>query len=291
MLWVPKKGPLRIETNYGSAAVTAGFGTQVTTHATSASTKGNVAQLIAATAFDAYYVVVQAWGYGAAATTRKCCLDIMIGAATEEVLIPDLLAGAAGEFGATIGPGAKVWEFPLYIPAGSRLGARAAGTTVNNSELWVCISLYGGDGYPPWRVGEKVTTYGIGTVPAGKACPAGTGATDGNFDTQLVASTTYDHFAFVPSLQAPTDTTIITNYRNLNFGVGSAADPTNVKPIGGGNQGWCFKMDTNETMSGPYPSMPAYQDVPAGTELCARLSSNSSDDAAAWEIACHAVGP
>jgi hypothetical protein len=214
----------------------------------------------------------------------------MIGAATEEVLIPDLLAGHCGDFAAD-GPGPKIWEFPLYIPAGSRLGARAAGTTVNNSELWVCIRLLGGDGYPPFRVGEKVTTYGIGTLPAGKACPAGTSGTDGAFDNQIVASTTCDHFAFVPSLQGPTDTTLIVNYRNLNFGVGSAADPTNVIPIGGSSQGWQFKMDTTEHVSGPWPSMPAFQDVPAGSEICARLSSSGVDDAAAWEVACHAVGP
>src|SRR5688572_8364682 len=87
-------------------------GTVVTT-GTPAATKGAAVQLIAATAFDAYWVRVVASDYGLAATDAQGALDIMIGAATEEVIIPDLLMGGCGTFGAVTNKSAKMWDFPL----------------------------------------------------------------------------------------------------------------------------------------------------------------------------------
>src|SRR5947207_7473018 len=109
MFWVPQKGPLRVDHNTGSAG-SANIGTSVTTGASSA-TKGTPATLISSTAFDAYWVVVMAHSYASSTVASDGSLDILIGAPTEEILIPDLLMGYCADPSIFVGLG-KIWQFP-----------------------------------------------------------------------------------------------------------------------------------------------------------------------------------
>jgi hypothetical protein len=277
MLWTPKKGKLLRETNLGSVGAVAP-GTAVSTGG-GASTKGTPAQLIASTLFDAYKVKIWAWGYGASGVSSACALDILIGSATEEVIIPNLLAGFCGSMGGGAGKG-KHWEFPLYIPAGSRLAVQAAGERVSTS-LQVGIELYGGDGYPPWRVGGKVTTYGMGTVPDGTPIAPGVSGAEGAW-TQVVASSSEDHFAFVPSFQLTATISSGARALSVDIGAGAAAE----SEIGGPYQ---YDTDTTEIMGGHYSGEPAFQDVPAGTRLAMRASSSSTNTGMTFNGVIHAM--
>lgn len=265
MLWTPKQGILRVEHNTGAVGAT-NIGTTVTTGASS-STKGAVAELIASTSFDAYWMRVFATKYGGvAATAAQGCLDILIGAATEDVLIPNLLMGYCGGVG---GRGAKVWDFPLHVPAGSRLSAQAAGIRTSTN-LYVAVYLYGGDAYPPWRVGGHVTTYGIGTVPDGTTVTPGSSGAEGSW-TEITASTTSGHFCLVPSFQCSGDTAIQAANVVVDLGVGSATESQIA-------EGYWFGTDTAEGMDGPYPSMPCFFDIPSGTRLVMRASHQGTPD-------------
>ena len=286
MLWVPQKGIVRVEHSFGGTSSTTP-GTSVTTGG-AAATKGTAVQLIASTSFDAYWIRVVATSYGLSATTSRGCLDILIGAATEEVLIPNLLMGFCGGAGSgtTTGCGAKTWEFPLYIPAGTRIAAQVAGDRTTTA-MRVGVFLYGGNGYPPFRVGSKVTTYGIGTVPAATSVTPGASGAEGAW-TQIAASTSEDHFAFVPSLQPPTGDTTLTpiKWTFLDMGIGAATEEALV----GAEQSYMFRVDSGELMEGPVNSFPCFQDVPSGTRLAARLSSGGAlDTVATQEVAIHAV--
>jgi hypothetical protein len=276
MLWVPKKGVLRKEDNLGSVG-SATPGTSVTTGAASG-TKGTTTQLIASTSFDAYWLRVTANSVGLSATGSDCALDILIGAATEDLLIPNLLAGGAGGDTGSNFAGWKVWDFPLYIPAGSRLSAAAASLRLS-AAIRVGVQLIGGDGYPPWRVGSKVTTYGMGTVPNGTAITPGASGAEGTF-TQLTAATSEDHFAFVPSFQCTNDTTMNNRYLQVDLGIGAATE----EQIGT----WWFGTNAAEAVAGPFDSMPAYQDVPSGTRLAMRASNSGVNDAG-YDGVVHAV--
>jgi len=266
MLWVPKKGVLRREDNMGSVG-SATPGTAVTSGAT-ASTKGTTTQLIASTSFDAYMLRVYAITCGLTVTASQTALDILIGAATEDLLIPNLLMGYAGSDSGSNYSGWKVWEFPLYIPAGSRLSAAIASARTATA-MQVGIELIGGDGYPPWRVGSKVTTYGMGTVPDGTAITPGASGAEGSY-AQLTAATSEDHFAFVPSFQITGDTTC--NNRNIQVDLGAGAATED--QIGS----WWFVTNAAEGMSGPFNSTPAYIDVPSGTRLAMRASNSGAND-------------
>lgn len=276
MLWVPKKGPLRVEHNTGAVG-TATPGTSVTTSGT-ASVKGTPAELIAATAFEAYWLTVVAANYGASATDAQCAMDILIGGATEDILIPDLLAGGCGDVSSQA-HGPKIWQFPLYIPAGSRLAVQAAGARLSTAfQVWVY--LYGGDGYPPFRVGSKVTTYGISTVPNGTTVAPGASGAAATF-TQMTASTSEDHFALVPSFQVGADTVWVAGSVLVSLGVGAATADI----VG---SGYWFMKDQTEKMGGPLPSMPTFVDVPAGSRLTLGASHSGVNDAS-YSGCIHAV--
>lgn len=276
MLWIPQKGKLRVEHNTGTVG-TATPGTSVTTGGT-ASTKGTPAQLIASTSFDTYWMTVIASNYGNATTASQGCLDILIGAATEEVLIPNLLMGYCGSIAAT-GLGPKRWDFPLYVPAGSRLAAQAAGARTSTA-LRVWIFLYGGTVSPGFRVGTSVTTYGISTVPDGTAITPGASGAEGSF-TQITASTLREHFALTPSFQVTGDTTINQRAFAVDLGVGAATESEVLQSA------W-FLTDSGEFMSGPVNNMPAFADVPSGTRLTMRASCSGALDGG-YNGAIHAV--
>jgi hypothetical protein len=251
------------------ASVTTGAGT---------STKGTAVQLIAATAFDAYWVTVVVSGYGGSTSASDGCLDILAGAATEEVIIPNLLMGGCGNYVNAAGA-PKSWSFPLYIPAGTRLAAQAAGRRTATA-MNVCIYLYGGTGVPAFRVGGKVTTYTVTTVPNGVAITPGASGAEGAW-TEMTASTSEDHFAFVPSFQVGNDTTQTINALAVDVGVGAATEEEMMGQF-------FFKTDDTERISGPSPQFPIFQDVPASTRLVMRASNSGINDSA-YDGAIHAV--
>ena len=144
-----------------------------------------------------------------------------------------------------------------------------------------------GHGYPPFRVGSRVDTYGIGTVPAGTTITPGASGAEGAW-TQVTASTTVDAFAFVPSMQPPTGDTTLTPIKitYMDLGVGAATEEN----LMGAEQSYQFMVDTGEMCSGPTPNMPCFQDVPAASRLVARLSASGAlDTVTTQEVAIHAV--
>lgn len=274
-LWIPQKGDLRDhDHNYGTVGA-ATLGTQVTTGAGS-STKGTAVELITSTAYESYLIEVHATLLGLSATASEGCLDILIGAATEEVLIPNLLCGytadpAAGRLG-------RSWLFPLYIAKGTRIAAQAASLRTATA-FRVGVRLYGGNGIPPFRYGTKVTTYGIGTVPNATAVTAGASGAEGSF-TQITASTTENHFAIVPSMQCTGVTNMKSRAMFLDVGFGAATEEEIMQSV-------VYTTGSDEMISGPIRALPHIQDIPSGTRLTARLSGSGTLDT--YEVALHCV--
>ena len=279
MLWVPQKGIVQVQHNAGEVGDVT-IGAAVTTGATSP-VKGTPVEIFASTSFDAYRIIIFARRYGLAATASDACLDILTGAATEEVLIPNLLAGCSGD--PAVNASERVgrsWDFPLYIPAGSRIAAQAAGDRVSTA-MDVAVYLYGGHGIPPWRVGSKITTYGIGTVPDATTIVAGATGAEGAW-TQIVASTSEAHFALFPGFSFNSDTSTSSRCVQVDIGHGAATEEEVVN-----GSGWMFLNDNAEMMSGPWPCVPAFQDVPSGTRLTMRASCSGTADT--YMGAIHAV--
>lgn len=276
MIHIPHQSGERLRQDNMGGVGTATLGTAVTTGA-SASTKGTPAELFSATDFDTDRVIIIASNYGLSATNSAGSLDILIGAATESILIPDLLMGYCGAIG-QLGAGPKIWDFPLHIPAGSRIAAQAAGDRTSTA-MQVGMILYGG-GLPFGPVGTKVTTYGMGTVPTGTAITPGASGAAGAW-TQIAAATTEDHFALIPSFQINNDTSMSVRAYALQLGVGATTEEQLAETY------W-YAMDGNEFIAGPIIATPAYRNIITGTRLAVRASDSGANDAG-YSVVIHAM--
>lgn len=275
MLWIPQKGALKVVTNMGVVGSTTP-GASVTTGA-AAATKGAPVELLSAAtvAFDVFWLTIVAHGYAVNAGRSEGAMDILAGAATEDVLIPNLLFGNCGTWATGRH---KWWDFPVYIPAGTRISVQAAGQRTATA-FRVGIYAYGGVSCPPWRVASKVVTYGV-SVPGGTALTPGTSGAQGSF-TQITAATSEAHWGIVPSLQAGNDTGLAANALAMTVGVGAATE----EQVGGP---YSWTTETAETLMGPTPSFPMMEDIPSGTRLAARASASGST-ADALEVALHCL--
>ena len=190
MLLIRPTGLSAIETHVsGTNNETATFSISVTANA-STNTKGNYTQLIAATTYASYGIMVQLAGLQTTASTnQRCLVDIALGAATAEVvIIPNLTCGNVSDYVAASSRGA-FYYFPIYIPAGVRVAARCqASTTVDIVNVAVRL-FQRPTGEATW-FGSRVTAYGADTTNS-----RGTSVTpaQNGFGTvvQITASTTY----------------------------------------------------------------------------------------------------
>lgn len=263
-LHVPQKFGLLYESSFTAGDAT--FGTSVTTGATSSS-KGSVTQLIASTGFDAFFVVVTCSEIHAANTASATCVDIY--ADDTEIIIPDLLAGGAGT-ASGLQAAFKTWWFPLYVKSGTKISAAAASDRTSTA-MRVLVELYGGTSFPPCRVAQKVTTYGIGTLPSGTTITPGTGGAEGSW-TQITSSTSADHWGVVPSLQMATgDAAWHNRTMNADIGIGAASSEEQI------GEGYWWHVSAGENFNGALNPMPLIQDIPSGTRLAMRVSNNGPD--------------
>jgi len=223
---------------------------------------------------DSWGIMINISATGASATAAEACADILIGGATDDVLIPALICGYAGTNG-----GGYSYFFPLAIPQGLRIAATLASVRTSITAR-IIVNLYGGSP-APWRTGNKVTTYGtqINGARGQAVVPTASGGTASV--TQMTASSTYDHFAFLPGFQPATDTTI-TPAGAVNIGIGTGA--ATEERIGT----WWFTKTTAEDCTGPLFSLPVFQEVTAGTRLT-MLASNSGANDAAYDGLIYAV--
>ena len=274
MLWTTGSGRYPdIITNLGIVGTTTP-GTGVPSNATTL-LDGAVTECISAAnnTQNSWAIEVYVTNTGASAVASEACIDILIGGATDDVLIPALICGAA-----VVGHSTRRYWFPLHIPSGVRIAAQLASVRTSIT-AGVVITLYGGSP-PPFRVGRKVTTYGtqINNARGQAVTPAQSGATASV--TQMTASTTEDHFAFLPGFQVSTDTTVNQRLHNIGIGVGASTE----QRIGT----WLFGAAAVEDMGGPDPSLPTFKDVPSGTRLT-MLASNSGTNDAAYDGLIYAV--
>jgi hypothetical protein len=266
MLLLPPK-TTKIISNHGLVGSTTPF-TAVASSATT-NTYGAAVELISAAnnTQDSWGIEVTVYGGGASAAATQGCLDILIGGATDDVLIPGLLIG--GSYNSAL----HSWFFPIYIPAGVRIAAQHSNVRTSIS-LRVGVRLYGGSD-PGFAIGSKVIAYGtkINNSRGQLITPTASGGAASV--TELSASSSRDHIALIPSFQCSTDTAIAAvQVLNIGIGVGAATE----ERIGT----WWYAMDTQEAQSGPNPAMPAFRPVPSGTRLT-MLASNSAVNESAYD--------
>lgn len=266
MLLVPYGGDTRIITNGGIVGAATPW-TAVPEGAISLD-YGTVTELISAASNDQdnWGILVGVTATGAAAAASEASVDILIGGATDDVLISSLLVGYA------FNSGWMSYFFPVHVPAGLRIAARLASVRTGITDPRVAVWLYGG-GIPPFKSGRKVTTYGTKINNARGQAVTPTASGGAASVTQMTASTSEDHYYLLPGFQAATDTTITpAGFVNIGIGVGASTE----ERVGT----WWFAKDANEQFTGPIPSLGAFRNVPAGSRLTLLASNSGANDTA-----------
>lgn len=251
----------------------------------SANTKNTTyAQLIASTSFDAYFVQVNISNNNATNNANQGMLvDIAIGAASSEtVIIPNLNASGAGNRTISTGlsaQGGQKYNFPLYIPSGSRISATAAGATASDT-CYVIIRLWGDPTRPVWA-GHQVTDYGtVSASSRGTLVAAGLSAAEGSW-TEIVASTGTHCYYLAAGTGYGADASNQASSNFLDVGVGAATE-TELQAL----SNMPFYGDSSERHGGD--PMGAYVDIPSGTRLVARCSSQQAS-AQSYDVILYGV--
>lgn len=177
MLFVPGGADFKWWVSNGASRPTTGYGTAVTPG--TAPTKGAWAQLLSSAqmAHDGWGILICINSFSGSATTRNVLIDIGIdgaGGTNYSVHVPDLLGGHAAAY--TVGSGGIWYYFPLHIPAGASVAARATGNVTTAGRVYVTV--LGQPRQPEMvRKGSKVFAFGANTSTAtGTAVTLGTTA-------------------------------------------------------------------------------------------------------------------
>lgn len=152
--------------SYGTTRPAANFGTTVTPG--TAPTMGAWVALLSGASMvnDAYGIMININSASTAATTRNCLIDIGIdnaGGTAYVVSIPFLMGGHATPY--NVGSGGCWYYFPLFIPRGSSIAARATGNVT--TAIRVLATVYGQPRRPEVvKTGSSVFSFGETTSTA-----------------------------------------------------------------------------------------------------------------------------
>lgn len=229
------------------------------------------ALLVAALTHDVEFLRLGFTGFSSTGENSSAALDLLIdpaGGNSYSELITDLLVGcgAPGTSGSASAAGVARWfGFPLWIPAGATLAARAR--TKRGSDLtgYVFVQAWGGNANPAsWWCGQRVTTLGIDAVQ-----PRGTPVTPGYPDwgnwANVGSSTPSNCGALQFVTQGPDSSSVTVEMTQWQIGANSVAfGPTIAKTLSMQESSWT--METG----------PIFASLPAATQLQVRGRSSYS---------------
>jgi hypothetical protein len=228
---------------------------------------GAVTELISAASNtqESWGISINITGTGTSAIASQAKMSILVGGATDDVLIPDLICGYS-----FVSQGGYNYFFPVHVPGGVRIAAVMCSVRAGLTTPRALVSLYGG-GQPPWRVGSRVDVLGTEINGARGLAVTPTASGGAASVTEMVASSARAYFAFLPGFQPAVDTTITpAGHVNIGIGVGAATE----ERIGT----WWFYKDTNEDCGGPVNPMPAFRNVPAASRITMLASNSGAND-------------
>lgn len=249
---------------YGAVGGASSLATTITGNANNA-LKGTAVELTAATTYDAHWMLVAITDMSQTGGTYF--VDILAGAATEAVIVPDLFAAPRAP-GAASGP----YLFPVFVPKGTRIAARCQASG-GASTARVAVTLVSGGpslpGAPP--PSGAVSAYGAtASVIGTNVDPGGVADTDSAW-TEIAAATNRDHHWIVISGRFGDGSLAATTHWRLSVGIGSATEADLIPALH-------FSADTaSDFPFNPVVCLPCF--VPKGSRLAVLVRSSVTTDA------------
>lgn len=262
------------QASWGTARPASAQGTAVTPVV---GAKGSWASLITATNADSYGLLVYIGSNSASNAARNTAVDIGVdesGGTTYEVKVADLLGGGAAAY--TLG---GLWYyFPVFVPAGSRIAARAQSTVTTATRVAVVAQQ---KPFSPSQIrkGSLVETIGV-TGVAGTTIVPGT-TSEGAWT--LVGTTTARLWWWQVAMQVATaDTAWAANAIHVDLAVG---DGTNFDTI---INDLAVLTSTAEAMNNPPLTAGVEWSVPPGSSIYVRAQNSGTLDQ--YQCAVYGVG-
>lgn len=255
----------------------ASMGTAV---AASQNTMGPWTQLIAGSlvSYDVYGIYVGVNANTRSASARDTIVDI--GASTSDgwgVIIPALLGSCAPTM--AVGTGHEYY-FPLYVRAGTPIGARCSINSTLLGNAYVYVTLYGQPRRPE-AVRAGAYAYAIGVVPASSAGTPITSGTTSEGAWTLLGSAASPAWWWQCSMGCQDDTMNALVY-TVDIGAGSPQRVIITDRL-------IMTHGTAETMSAPLYTHTCEYRVEAGVPIYARARCSGTPDSGLSVIA-YAVG-
>lgn len=235
----------------------------------SANTKGSWVQLIASTAADAVWMMVQ-WSFYQDVGS-SAALDIGVGGSgSEQVLVSNLISSNSAING--FDQNQQVYSFPCQIPAGTRIAARtqvsAASDTGGNN--LVNVTLYDG-AFTQMEgcAGVDALGFSTGTTLGTQVDPGGTANTKGAY-SQIIASTARDYMGLLLGFDTQNDSTSAFAQFLVDVAIGGSGSEKIIMP----NLQLLRTTKSSTSVACEYilpPSQPFIPiAIPAGTRIAAR---------------------
>lgn len=221
-------------------------------------TKGAWTQIVASTTLPTQWL----WFYVSSNATPGVAtpgsIDIGTGGAgAETVVVPDILVGYADS---SAPQGAKAWQIPIAIPAGTRVAARVQGNGWSASNVTFFATLHPPSSARYARHAAKIDALSTFTT----STSLGVGITSTSY-TEVVASTAIPYRGLIFSTGCNGATTV-THGPVVVFAKGASGSESDI-----------FTLVIQQTTSESQLWMPAtipiwYGHIPAGTRIAAKLS-------------------
>lgn len=221
-------------------------------------TIGTLVELFAETTHETHFVRISFANSSTGGTQTDQLVNIYVGAnGAEQVLIPTLLSGWALTLATD---GFKTYEFPLHIPAGTRITAGVQALIASDT-VECLMEIFN---MPGQWTGSGVECIGVNVAASqGTAVTPGT-TSDGSFTD--IGTTAHEWRYVVPMMQGTlADTIMATDGAACDIGVGGGVY-TNLEEF------W-FKTSTNEVGFNFRSAMGRFCVIPAGTALQLRAQS------------------
>ena len=229
--------------------------------------KGAWAECIASLDAETYGLLICINSNSASAASRNSVVDIGIGGAGSEiVLIPNLIAGNASPY--NILASGLWYYFPVAIPAGTRIAARAQGTVTTAFRVFIQAMQRA---LQPSMVKTAAYVEAVGmSVPTGTAVKSGTTA-DGAWT--LLGTTSQRCWFWQVGVQVtPADTNHNNNVYHIDLAEGDGTDFNTLLSSA------VFSTNTTESAGLPPITVGCEVPVPAGRDIYARAQWHGTPD-------------
>lgn len=199
-----------------------GYGTNVQSGAVTQTLSASFTELVAALPHNIYWITITIAATATAATATDALLQLYIGdAGSEKHWIPDLLAGWS-DTTSTGGTAPRVYQFPLYLPSGTRISAKSQALETSKT-VRVRLEYSGAHNANGW--------YGMGVEALGTniSVSQGTSVTPGNASDGTwtdMGTSTFSYGYVLPMIHGSlTDVTMGSQFIHVDVGSGGASFP------------------------------------------------------------------